>query len=129
MGVKPVRGRCHRTVAPKVPDVCRTPSRFAPTSKARQVESEVWMLQFGSPGEHQLNILPQHIVGTPSMFEYHPFHYIGFKEQANICKQAAQCTAEHIPACGAEFYIDFGFMQSSTEDYKRPNKATDRVTL
>ncbi len=44
VGVEPVRGRCHRTVAPKVPNVCRTPSRFAPTSKARQVESEVWKL-------------------------------------------------------------------------------------
>jgi hypothetical protein len=29
--------------------------------------------------------------------------------------------------CGAEFYMDFGFMRSSTEDYKCPNKATDRV--
>jgi hypothetical protein len=61
------------------------------------------------------------------MFEYHPFRYIDFKEQANICKQAAQCTAERIPTCGAEFYMDFGFMRSSTEDYKRPNKATNQV--
>ncbi len=44
VGVEPVHGRCHCTVAPKVPDIRRTPSRFAPTSKARQVESEVWML-------------------------------------------------------------------------------------
>jgi hypothetical protein len=127
VGVEPVRGLCHCTVAPKVPDVRRTPSRFAPTSKARQVQSEVWMLQFGSPGEHQLNVLLQHIVGTPSMFEYHPFCYIDFKEQAYIRKQAAQLTAERIPTCGAEFYMDFGFMWSSTKDNKWPNKATERV--
>jgi hypothetical protein len=55
------------------------------------------------------------------VFEYHPSRYINFKEQAYIRKQAAQCTAERIPTCGAEFYMDFGFMRSSTEDYKRPN--------
>jgi hypothetical protein len=29
--------------------------------------------------------------------------------------------------CGVEFYIDFGLLQSSTDDYKCPNKATDRI--
>jgi hypothetical protein len=89
VGVDPVQAWCHRTVAPKVPDVCRTPSKFSPTSKARQVESEVWMLCFGLPSEHQLDVLPQHIIGTPLVFEYHPFRYIDFKEQAYIRKQAA----------------------------------------
>jgi hypothetical protein len=28
---------------------------------------------------------------------------------------------------GAEFYMDFGFMGSSTKDYKCPNKATNHV--
>jgi hypothetical protein len=87
------------------------------------------MLRFGSPGEHQLDVLLQHVIGTPSVFEYHPFQYIDFKEQAYIRKQAAQCTAEHIPTCGAEFYMDFGFMRSSTEDYKRPNKDTNHVVM
>jgi hypothetical protein len=41
VGVDPVKAWCHRTVAPKVPDVRRTPSKFSPTSKAQQVESEV----------------------------------------------------------------------------------------
>ncbi len=122
-----MRGRSHRTVAPNVPGVHRTPPKFLPTSKARQVKSEVWMLRFGSPSKHQLNILPQHVVGMPSVFEYHPFRYIDFKEQAYICKQAAQHKAECIPTCGAEFYMDFGFMWSSTEDYKCPNKSTDQV--
>jgi hypothetical protein len=123
----PMRGQCHRTVAPNVPGVHCTPPKFSPTSKARQVELEVWTLQFGSPGEHQLNVLPQHLVGTPLVFEYHSFRYIDFKEQAYTRKQAAQRKTERIHTCGAELYMDFGFMRSSTEDYKCPNKSTDQV--
>jgi hypothetical protein len=85
------------------------------------------MLHFGSPSKHQLEFLPQNVLGTPAVFEYHPFHFIDFKEQAYICKQAAQRTAKCMSTCGAEFYMDFGFMQSSTDDYKQPNKATDCV--
>jgi hypothetical protein len=115
VGVNPVQARCHRTVAPKVPDVHCTLSKLSPTSKAQQVESEVWMVCFGLPGEHQLDILSQHVIGTPLVFEYHPFRYINFKEQAYIRKQAAQRTAECIPTWSAEFYMDFCFMQSSTK--------------
>jgi hypothetical protein len=85
------------------------------------------MLRFGSPGEHQLDVLPSHVIGTPPVFEYHPFRSIDFKEQAYIRKQAARRTAERLPTCGAEFFMDFAFMRSSTDDYKRPNKATDRI--
>jgi hypothetical protein len=35
--------------------------------------------------------------------------------------------AEHILTCGAEFFMDFAFMHSSTEDYKWSNKSTDRI--
>ena len=52
----PVRVVCDRTNTSQPLDISRPPSRFIPTSKARQVESEVWLLQFGSPGEHQLNL-------------------------------------------------------------------------
>jgi hypothetical protein len=48
------------------------------------------MLRFGLPDEHQLNVLPQHVIGTPSSFEYHPFRHIDFREQAYIRKQAAR---------------------------------------
>jgi hypothetical protein len=85
----PIRKFCNRTVTTRAPGVCRTPSKFSPTSKARQVESELWMLRFGSPGKHQLDVLPLHVVGTPPVFECHPFRYIDFKEQAYIRKQAA----------------------------------------
>ncbi len=114
-------------MAPHAPGIRCTPHKFLPTFKAQQVEAELWMLCFGSPGEHQFDVHPIHVVGTPPVFEYHPFHYIDFKEQAYIWKQAAQRTAERIPTCGAEFFMDFGFMRSSTEDYRRPNKSTDRV--
>jgi hypothetical protein len=60
----------------------------------------------------------RHITGTPAEFEYHLFCYVDFKEQAYIRKQAAQHTAECIPMCGMEFYMDFGFLWFSTDDYK-----------
>jgi hypothetical protein len=85
------------------------------------------MIRFGSPGEHQLDVLPLHVISTPTVFKYHLFRYIDFKEQAYIWKQAAQRTAERIPTCGAEFFMDFGFMRSSTKDYRHPNKSTDQV--
>jgi hypothetical protein len=86
------------------------------------------MLRFGSPGKHQLDILPSNVIGTPAVFEYHQFHY-DFREQAYIHKQAAQCTAKRIPKCCAEFNMDFGFLRSLTDDYKQPNKATNRIVL
>ena len=123
----PVRVQCRRTLATSSHNVRRPPPKYLPTSAARQIESEVWMLRFGSPGEHQLDVLPSHVIGTPPVFEYHPFRSIDFKEQAYIRKQAARRTAERIPTCGAEFFMDFAFMRSSTDDYKRPNKATNRI--
>ena len=119
------RPSCHRILTPCPPTARRTPSKYSPTSKARQVESELWLLRFGSPGEAQLDLLPLHVVGTPPVFEYHPFRHIDFKEQAYIRRQAARRKAERIPTCGSEFYMDFGFIRSSTDDYRRPNKATN----
>jgi len=129
----PVHARCHQTTVdtptPLAIAPSRPPSKFAPTSKARQVGSKVWALCFGSPGEQQLDVLPRHVIGTPPVFEYHPFRSIDFKEQAYIRKQAAQQMAEHIPHCGAELFMDFGFLRASTDDYTRPNKDTDRIVL
>jgi hypothetical protein len=52
---------------------------------------------------------------------------IDFKEHVYIRKQAAGRTAERVPTCGAEFFADFAFMRASTDDYRRPNAATDWV--
>jgi hypothetical protein len=119
----PIRVCCCHAIA----DDCERPPKFVPTSKARQVKSVVWMLHFGSLGKHQLDVLPSNVLGTPTTFEYHTFHSIDFKEQAYIRKQAAGRTAERILTCGAEFFMDFAFMRSSTEDYKHPNKSTDWI--
>jgi hypothetical protein len=78
----PVRVCCHRAVTQDR----GKPPQFVPTSRACQVELEVWLLRFGSPGEHQLDVLPSNVVGTPATFEYHPFCSIDFKEQAYIRK-------------------------------------------
>jgi hypothetical protein len=43
-GHDPIYIQCNRIIAPANPKVRQTPSKFTPTSKVRQVESEVWML-------------------------------------------------------------------------------------
>jgi hypothetical protein len=85
------------------------------------------MLHLGSPGEHQLVVLPTNVIGMPTVFEYHPLQSIDFKEQVYIWKQAAWQTAECVLTCGAEFFVNFSFMCSSTNNYKWPNKSTDRI--
>ena len=87
---EPHRIVCSRTVAPTPHKSRQIAHHLAPTPKARQIESELWLLRFGSPGEQQLDVLPLHVTGTPPVFEYHPFRYINFKEQAYIWKQATQ---------------------------------------
>ena len=61
------------------------------------------------------------------MFEYHPFRYIDFKEQARTRKQAAQRLALCTTDCKRRYYMDYGFMRSSTSDYSRPQKGKDWV--
>jgi hypothetical protein len=85
------------------------------------------MLWLGSPGESQLDMLPGNVTKIPSVFEYHPFRFLDFKEQARIKKQVAQHTAERTTAVRKHFYTDFGFMRLSHLDYTRPNKKTDHV--
>ena len=102
---------------PPVPTINRRPSRFAPTSKSKQVKSEVWLLQLDSPGVHQLDVLPGNVTGSPLVLEYHPFQFIDFKEQARTRKQAAQCLALGMSERKRQFYMDYGFMRSSTLDY------------
>jgi hypothetical protein len=110
----PIHVRCNRTaVTPNRESHRRPAPKYTPTTRARQVELEVWALRFGSPREHQLDVLPQHVVGLPPVLEYHPFRNIDFKEWAYIRKQPAGTTAERIPTRGSEFFMDFGFMRAS----------------
>jgi hypothetical protein len=69
----PVHVQCNRTAMNPSSTLHCPASKFPPTAKARQIESKVWALCFGSPGEGQLDILPQQVKGTPPVFEYHPF--------------------------------------------------------
>jgi hypothetical protein len=102
-------------------------SQFIPTTKAKQVESEVWLLRLGSPGVHQLNLFPGCITRIPSTFHHHPFHYVDHKEQASIKKRPAQPSLIRTSECKCCFYMNFGFMRASTTDYAQPNKSSERV--
>jgi hypothetical protein len=41
------------------------------------------MLRLGSPGEDQLDLLPGNVTGVPPGFQYHPFRFIDWKEEAS----------------------------------------------
>ncbi len=87
----------------------------------------MWLLRLGSPGVHQLDVLPGNVTGLPLVFEYNPFRFIDFKEQAWIWKQAAQHLAVGATDCRQRFYMDFGFMRASNSEYSRPQKGKDRI--
>jgi hypothetical protein len=89
----------HSVIYRPPPQVLCHSSCFEPTSKARQLESKVWLLRLGSPGVQQLDVLPQNATGIPAVFEYHPFCFVNFKEQARIWKQAAQRSAIRTTNC------------------------------
>jgi hypothetical protein len=115
-----------RVTAP-TPSTLRRPSRFIPTSKGKLVELELWLLRLGSPGIQQLDKLPGNVTGTPPAFDYHPFRFIYFKEEAQVQKQVAQRLAVRTTKRKQRFYMDFGFIHSSTSDYSRPTASTDCV--
>ncbi len=73
--------------------------QFVPTTKAKQMESEVWLLRLGLPGVWQLDLLPGHVKGIPSEFQYHPFHYIDHKESASVKKRLPQPLIVHTREC------------------------------
>jgi len=87
------------------------------------------MLRLGSPGEKQLDLLPGNVTGVPQGFQYHPFQFIDWKEEARIQKQAAGRSADRTTESKRRFYMDFGFMRASTSQYSKPNKKDDRVVL
>jgi len=98
-----------------------------PTNLARQLESELWAARMGHCGEDQLNSLATRADGLPNSFVFHPFRYIGWKEQARIRKRAALRVAQKVHDAGARFYMDFGFIRASSIDYRRPNITSDQV--
>jgi hypothetical protein len=107
--------------------VTRRPKDYLPVSRNRLTESELWMLRLGSPGEDQLDLLQGRVTGIPSGFQYHPFRFIDWKEEARVQKQPAGKAVERTSEVGRRFYMDFGFMRASSSDYTAQNKSVDRV--
>ena len=118
-----------RIAAPITPTTPRRGRRYLPVSQDRMAESEVWMQRLGCPGEDQLDLLHGNVTGIPPSFQYHPFRFVDWKEEARIQKQAALRSAERTTTIKRRFYLDFGFMRASTQNFQRPNKAQDRVVL
>jgi hypothetical protein len=116
-----------RVIGERPQSIRQQPSRYKPTTKERQLESEVWLLRLGSPGVDQLDNLPQLTTSLPPVFDYHPFCFIDFKEQARIRKQAAQRSSVRTTERQRRFYMDFGFMRALASDYSRPDKIKDCV--
>ena len=115
-----------RALVPPAP-VTRRYKDYIPVSHNRLTESELWMLRLGSPGEDQLDLLHGKVTGIPPGFQYHPFRFIDWKEEARVQKQAAGRAVERTLEVGRRFYMDFGFMRTSSSDYTKPNKKVDRV--
>jgi hypothetical protein len=78
-----------RAVAPPPADKHRWSKHFTPVTHDRLMESEVWMLLLDSPGKDQLDLLPGNVTGVPTGFQYHPFCFLDWKEEARVQKQAA----------------------------------------
>jgi hypothetical protein len=107
----------------------QAPSKYKPVSKDRQLESEVWSLPLGCPGEHQLDNLPSNVSSLPSVLKYHPFRFVDFHAQARTRQQAAQRLAVRVEEHCREFHMDFGLMRISANDYTQLSKATNHVIL
>jgi hypothetical protein len=105
----------------------RRPKRYSPTSKTKVLESETWYLRLGGCNETTMEDLTKHAIGLPEHFEWHPFRFIDFKEQARIQKRPVGRNPTKVAERGKRFYFDFGFIRASNDDYTRPNKAKDRV--
>ena len=105
----------------------RTRLRKRPVLPAKHLESKLWAARLGFCGEWQLDALPGKVEGITNQFDYHAFRYIDHKEQARVIRQAAKRTSGRTTNVGERFYMDFGFLRSSTENYTCPNVKEDRV--
>jgi hypothetical protein len=85
------------------------------------------MQRLECPCEDQLDLLPRNVTGILPGFQYHPFQFINWKEEAHIQKQATLQSAERTTETKRRFYLSFGFMRASTSNFNRPNKTHDWV--
>jgi hypothetical protein len=105
----------------RVPPLLRSRVQTRLTNLAHQLESELWAARLGHCGEDQLIVLATWVDGLPNSFEFHPFRHIDWRVQARIRKSAARRQARKVDEAGARFYMDFGFIRASSDDYQCPN--------
>jgi hypothetical protein len=55
------------------PPIQRRNKESSPVAYNCFTESELWMLHLGSPGDDQLDLMPDSVTGIPPSFQYHPF--------------------------------------------------------
>ncbi len=67
------------------------------------------------------------VTGILPGFHYHPIRFIDWKEEARVQKKATGKSAARTTDIGRRFYMDFGFMRTSSSVYSMPNKMTDQV--
>ncbi len=101
--------------------------RTRPTNLARQLESELWAACLGHCGKDQLIALATQADGRPNSCKFHPFQHIDWKVQAWIRKSAARQQARKVDEAGARFYMDFGFICASSDNYQCQNTRNDRI--
>jgi hypothetical protein len=111
----------------RVPPLPCSRVQTRPTNLARQLKSELWATCLGHCSKDQLIALATRADGLPNSFEFHPFRHIDWKVQAPIHKSAARQQACKVDEAGAPFYMEFGFICASSDDYQCPNTQSDRI--
>ena len=112
------------TASPPVPLAAKLAK---PTTRAKQIEAELWSARLGFPAEWQLDVITDAADGLPDHFAQHPFSKHLVKADAAIAKQPSGKTPTPVSERGQRFYADFGFMRASTFDYSKPSPDADRV--
>jgi hypothetical protein len=99
----------HRAVV-DTPPMQRRNKEYCPVAYNCLNESELWMLCLGSPGEDPLDLMPSNVTGITPGFQYHPFWFLDWKEEAWVQKQTATKLAKRTLDIRWRFYMDFGFI-------------------
>jgi hypothetical protein len=97
------------------------------TRTPRILESELWAAHLGYCSNWQLHQLSSHTTGIPSKFFPQPLRFIDHKKHACIRKLPAGSHPAWALLPGQRWFIDFGFMHSSTLDFSVPNIAMDCI--
>ena len=98
-----------------------------PTTTEKQLEAELWSARLGFPSQWQMQVITEHASGLPPKFTPHPFAKHEAVEAATVKRQPIGHNPMHVEKRGQRYYMDFGFIRASADDYSRPNKEKDRV--